>query len=204
MNLHGSCHKIYVSACTRSTACILLDSSREIGYNALHLKQKMRINNQIRARELQVIDEKEGNLGILSLEDAWSRARERDLDLIEVSPNAKPPIAKITDYGKFQYLEKKKRKKARGLITETKSLQVKIGTGEHDLALKAQKASQFLKEGHRVKLDLFLPGRAKYLEKEFLRERLERVLHLITEQYKVADGPKKSPKGLTVMLEKSK
>jgi len=108
------------------------------------------------------------------------------------------------DYGKFQYLEKKKKKQTRAPSTETKSLQVRIGTGERDLEIKAQKASQFLNEGHRVKMDLFLPGRAKYLEKDFLHERLQRVLRLISEEYKIADGPKKSPKGLTVVIERSK
>ena len=68
--------------------------------------------------------------------------------------------------------------------------------------LKAKKASGFLKNGHRVKIDLFLIGRTKYMDKEFLQERLERILHLITEEYKIADGPKKSPKGLTVVIEK--
>jgi len=167
-------------------------------------KQRIRINNRIRARELRIIDEDEGNLGTLTLEDALAKAQEKRKDLIEISPNAKPPVAKIMDYGKFQYLEKKKQKQTRAPATETKSLQVRIGTGERDLELKAQKASQFLKDGHRVKMDLFLPGRAKYLDKGFLEERLQRVLRLIAEEFKIADGPKKSPKGLTVILEKSK
>ena len=166
---------------------------------------KPRINNQIIAPELRVIDAEGGNIGVLSLSDALARAQESELDLIEVAAKAKPPIAKIMDYGKYQYLENKKSKKQRGgHKTETKGLQIKIGTGEHDLELKSKKISSFLKEGHRVKLDLFLPGRAKYLNKDFLQERLERVLHLVTEEHKIADGPKKSPKGLTVILERSK
>ncbi|MEX0933901.1 MAG: translation initiation factor IF-3 [Candidatus Paceibacterota bacterium] len=163
---------------------------------------RTRINKQIRARELRIIDESGGNLGVLLLEEALKKAEERGLDLIEISPSAKPPVAKIADFGRYQYEENKKKKKAGGKTTETKTLQVKIATGEHDLELKAKKASKFLKEGHRVKIDLFLAGRAKYLEKNFLEERLDRILHLISEGYKVADGPKKSPKGLTVVVEK--
>lgn len=163
---------------------------------------RTRINNQIRARDLRVIDESEGNLGVLSLEEAMAKAKERGLDLIEISPTAKPPVARIADFGKYQYEENKKKKKASGKVTETKTLQVKIGTGEHDLELKAKQASKFLKEGHRVKIDLFLAGRAKYLEKNFLQERLDRILNLVTEGFKIADGPKKSPKGLTVVIEK--
>jgi len=164
--------------------------------------EKVRINNQIRARELRVIEEGAGNLGTLLFEDALARAREKGLDLIEISPNAVPPVAKIMDFGKFQYEQKKKQQKTRTKTTETKSLQIKIGTGEHDLELKARKASQFLKEGHRVKIDLFLRGRAKYMEKGFLEDRLNRVLHLITEEFKVADAPKKSPKGLSMIIER--
>jgi len=164
---------------------------------------RTRINKQIRARELRVVHEVEGNLGVILFEDALKKAKEGGLDLIEISPNAKPPVARIADFGKYQYDEKKRKKKLTGKTTETKILQVKIATGEHDLELKARRASKFLKEGHRVKIDLFLAGRAKYMEKDFLKERLDRILHLITEPYKVADGPKKSPKGLTVVIEKT-
>jgi len=170
------------------------------------LKERVRINNQIRASELRVVDNEGANLGVMKFEEALKKAQSEGLDLIEISPNAKPPIAKITDYGKFQYEEKKKQKdtKAKVHMTETKTLQVKIGTGEHDLALKAKNASKWLKEGHRIKLDLFLAGRAKYLKQDFLKERMDRILVLITENYKIADGPKKSPKGLTVILEKDR
>ncbi len=145
-------------------------------------------------------------LGVLSLEDALFKTKELGLDLIEISPGAKPPVAKIMDYGKFQYELKKKQKeiKAKSHTTETKSVQVKIGTGENDLNLKARRASGWLKEGHRVKIDLFLWGRYKYMEFNFLKERLERFVNLITEDYKIADKIKKSPKGLTIVLERNK
>jgi len=163
-----------------------------------------RINNQIRAAELRVVDEEGNNLGVLPFSKALTLAQERDLDLIEVSPNAVPPVARIMAFGKFQYLEQKKMKQAKGHGSETKSLQIKIGTGDHDLELKAKKASTFLKEGHRVKIDLFLPGRTKYFDFNFLNERLKRILNLITEEYRLADTPKKSPKGLTVVVERGK
>ena len=70
-----------------------------------------------------------------------------------------------------------------------------MGTGEHDLDLKAKKVSEWLHEGHRVKIDLFLPGRTKYMDFNFLKERLGRILKLVTEEYKVADEAKKKPKG---------
>ena len=165
-----------------------------------------RINNQIRAHELRVIDSENQNLGVLSIKDALELAQSKNLDLIEISPNANPPVGKIMNFGKYQYETSKKLKKSRAgsKPTETKSIQVKIGTGDHDLELKAKTASKWLKEGHRIKIELFLAGRAKYMDEKFLKERLDRVLHLITEDYKISDSYKRGPKGLFITIEKAK
>ena len=165
-----------------------------------------RINHQIKAPKLRIVAESGANLGVMSLSQALGAAQTAGADLIEISPNAVPPVAKIMDYGKYQYLENKKQKQSRAKThsTETKSIQVKIGTGDHDLEIKAAKVSQFLQEGHRVKIDLFLPGRAKYFDLKFLTERLERLLKFVTESYKIADTPKKSTKGLTTIIERAK
>lgn len=165
-----------------------------------------RINNQIRAQEVRVISNEGANLGVLSLKEALAQASSLGLDLIEISPNTNPPIVKIANYGKYKYEQNKKQKKAKAgaKITETKSVQIKIGTGDNDLALKARKASEWLKEGHRIKVELFLSGRSKYMADQFLRERLDRVLHLITENYKIAEDYKKGPKGPTITIEKEK
>lgn len=154
---------------------------------------------------MRVILDDGGTLGVISTQEAIKEAENRDLDLVEISPNARPPVAKITDFGKYQYLEKKKEKEARAKqhSVETKNLQIKIGTGENDLKRKAQMASEFLKEGHRVKIELFLRGRAKYLDKGFHKERLERILSLLDEEYKIADGPKAGPKGLMLIIERA-
>lgn len=166
---------------------------------------KIRINHQIRATELRVIGQSGENIGIMNLKEALEKAREMSLDLIEISPNANPPVAKIMDYGKFQYDERKKLKnaKAKSKIVETKNVQVKVGTGDNDLALKAKKASEWLEEGNRVKINLFLTGRFKFMDIKFLKERLERILRLITTNYKIAEEPKKSPKGMTTVIEKA-
>lgn len=146
------------------------------------------------------------NLGVLSIKEALSQANALGLDLIEISPNTNPPIVKIANYGKYKYEQNKKLKKAKAgaKTTETKAIQIKIGTGDNDLALKARKASEWLKEGHRIKVELFLSGRSKYMPDAFLRERLDRVLHLITENYKIAEVYKKGPKGPTITIEKDK
>jgi len=168
------------------------------------LNIRVRINHQIRVSELRVITDDGQNLGVMSTSDALKKAQEMGLDLIEISPNAIPPVAKIMDYGKFQYTEKKKLKDSKSKIQniEVKSIQVKIGTDDHDLELKAKKASEWLKEGHRVKLNLFLTGRAKYLNHNFLQERLERMFKLVTEEYRIAEPPQRGPKGLTTVIER--
>jgi len=172
--------------------------------NTYEYKAKTRINHAIRARELRVVGPTGENLGVLTLEAALKAADEANLDLIEISPNAKPPVAKIMDFGKYRYDtgQKESEMRSKSHVTETKSVQVKIGTGDNDQMLKANKAADWLEQGHRVKVDLFLWGRYKYMEPAFLKERLDRFLKIIPTEYKVADEMKKSPKGYTTTLER--
>lgn len=165
---------------------------------------QIRINQYIKAPELRVVGAEGENLGVISRSEALKQAQAAGVDLIEISPNAKPPVAKIMDFGKYQYDQKKKLKaqKAKAHNVEVKNVQVKIGTDENDLMIKAKRASKWLAEGHRIKLDLFLPGRTKYMDKSFLEERLKRMTKLISVDFKVAEEPKKSPKGLTTILER--
>ncbi len=163
-----------------------------------------RINNQIRAREVRVISNEGDNLGVMDTKEALAKAESLGLDLIEISSKAKPPIVKISDYGKYKYDKNKKQKKAKSgsKPTETKSIQIKIGTGDGDLALKAKRISAWLKEGHRIKIELFLIGRSRYMPEAFLKDRLNRVLHLISENFKVAEEFRKGPKGPIITIEK--
>jgi translation initiation factor IF-3 len=153
---------------------------------------------------LRVIGADGNNVGVITLAEAVALAAEAGVDLIEISPAAVPPVAKIMDFGKYQYeLQKKQREmKSKSHTTETKSVQVKIGTGEHDLMLKAKRVAEWLTEGHRVKIDLFLWGRYKYMEFAFLKERLERFIKLVPTDYKIAEEIKKSPKGLSATIER--
>ena len=102
-------------------------------------KTRVRMNDGIRSPEVRVIGPNAENYGVIKIEEALAKAREAGLDLIEVSPNAQPPVCKITDYGKFTYQQKKKDKevKAKMVVSETKEAQVKIGTSERDMAIKA-------------------------------------------------------------------
>ena len=165
---------------------------------------RLRINNEIRAQELRVIGADGGNLGVLTLADALAAAKSAGLDIIEISPSAVPPVAKIMDYGKFEYERSKKEKvaKSKVKISETKEVQIKVGTGDHDMDLKAKKAAEWLSEGHRVRAELFLKGRYKGMSEEFLKERLERFLLRIPYAYKIAEPVMRSPKGFASVIER--
>lgn len=166
--------------------------------------ERIRINNEIRAQELRVIGAQGENLGVISTNEALKTAKAVGLDLIEISPLAIPPVAKIADYGKFEYERSKKEKqvKAKAKVSETKEVQIKVGTGENDMLLKAKKAAEWLAEGHRVRAELFLKGRYKGMEEKFLRDRLEKFLIRIPYSYKMAEPVAKSPKGFAGVIER--
>ena len=165
---------------------------------------RIRINNEIRAQELRVIGAQGEHLGVLSLEAAMAAAKTAGTDLIEISPSAVPPVAKIMDYGKFEYERSKKEKaaKAKVKVSETKEVQIKVGTGDGDMALKAKKAAEWLAEGHRVRAELFLKGRYKGMEEKFLKDRLEKFLLRVPYAYKVAEPIARSPKGFAGVIER--
>ena len=154
---------------------------------------------------LRVITDAGVNLGIIPTIEALEKAKELGLDLIEVSPNAQPPVAKIMDYGKFQYLEEKKSRGSKKIHqSEVRGIRVGIDTSQHDLEMKAKKASEFLEDGDRVRIEIMLRGRAKYLDKTFIFARLNRVLDFITIPHRTVEPPKRGPRGYYAVIEKSK
>lgn len=108
-----------------------------------------------------MIDEDGAQIGVLTKEEALRMAGDRDLDLVEISPNASPPVAKIVDWGKYNYQKTKQLQKTK---RSSKSLEVKqmrfgLKIGDHDLGIKLKKTSQFLEQGHKVKMVIFYRGR---------------------------------------------
>ena len=170
------------------------------------MAEKVNINNNIRAPKLRVIGAQGENIGVITKEEALAKAKLVGLDLIEVSPLAEPPVARIADYGKYTYETSKKLKevKAKAHITETKNIQISVSIGEHDIMIKAKQAALWIKEGHRVKIELQLKGRTKYMEEKFLRERMDRILAVIPAEYKIAEPLKKIPKSMMIVIEKAK
>ena len=164
------------------------------------MKQQLNINNRIRARELRIIDEEGKQLGVLPTQDALQLAREKNLDLVEVSPQLQPPIAKIMDYGKYMYRKERQEKKTKQKIQERKTVRVGFKTGAHDLDFKAKQVNEFLKEGHIVKVELTLRGREKALA-HIGRQKLEQFLTKL-ENFSVQEDIKRSPFGWIIVVRK--
>ena len=125
------------------------------------IKQELPINRQIREKEVQVIDENGEKIGVLPIDEAISKAEEKDLDLVLVAPNAKPAVCKIMNYGKYKFEQAKKEKEARKnqKIAEQKEIRVTPNIGAHDFEFKSRNARNFLEAGNKVKFTLRFRGR---------------------------------------------
>ncbi len=120
-----------------------------------------RRNGKIRAREVRVIDEAKQQLGVMSLRDALRIAQSKDLDLVEVAPNATPPVCRIVNYGKFLYEEAKKETHTRQSGSRMKEIQISPTIDPHDLETKRDQAIKFLSDGMKVRVKLRFRGRQK-------------------------------------------
>jgi len=132
-------------------------------------------NYQIRAPQLAVIDETGAPLGVLDTRRAVEMALEKGLDLVEVAPNANPPVAKIMNFGSFQYQREKllKKQHKQGKTLEVKSIRLSTKIGEHDEEVRVKQAEKFLEKGHKVKVEIILRGREmqyQFLAKQTMNE----------------------------------
>jgi len=125
------------------------------------ITKELRINNEIRAREVRVIDNNGAQLGIMSARDAVAFAEEKELDLVEVSPNTDPPVCRLMDYGKFKYEQSKKDRESRHKrkTLEIKEVKMRPKIDGHDYAIKAKLARRLLEEGDKVKVTMMFRGR---------------------------------------------
>ena len=152
---------------------------------------------------MRAIDENGENLGVLATSEALKMARERGLDLIEIGPMAKPPVARIMSFDKYRYQEEKKAKKQRAQQKnqEMKRVQISARAAEHDLGIKAKKVNQFLKEGNPIEIQLRLRGREK-AHKDLAKEKLLDFLKIIDPEYKILLEPKYSGRGFNMQITK--
>ncbi len=126
-----------------------------------NIDKQTRLNERIRAPRLRVIDQNGQQLGVLSRNEALDMAREQDLDLVEISPNAEPPVAKIIDWGKFNYQRTKQLQKSKRNAKSMEVKQIRFGLkiSDHDLGVKLKKVTSFLEAGNKVKITIFFRGR---------------------------------------------
>ena len=164
-------------------------------------KDEHRINERIRVPEVRLIDENGGQVGVVSTREALQMARDRGLDLMEVSPNAQPPVCKICDYGKFKYEKKKKEQvaKKKQTVIKVKEVQLRPQTEEHDLDYKFRNVRTFLEDGDKAKISIMFRGREiTYVDQGF------RMMRQLEEQVKdiaiVEAPPKLEGKKLIMIL----
>lgn len=120
-----------------------------------------RKNHQIRAKEVRLVVEGEGNIGVVTLEEALAKAKELDKDLVEVSANTNPPVVKVIDYSKYLYeLRKKKKQSSKtGKVKEMKEYRFTPVIADNDIAFRVRRAKHYLKKGHNVRITMFRKGR---------------------------------------------
>lgn len=166
-------------------------------------EKRLRLNNQIREPQIQVIDMDGKQLGVMPTHEALRLANEQELDLVEVGPAAKPPIAKIMDYGKYIYQKEKKEREqkqpGKSVAQEVKTVKVGFKTGSHDLAIRAEQIDKFLAKGHRVRVELTLRGREKAMG-ALGRQKLEQFIKTVTEPYTTDDSVRSFPGGLGTLI----
>ena len=164
-------------------------------------RERPRVNERITAPKVRLIDEKGENLDVMSVEDALDMAYEAGLDLVEISPHADPPVAKILDYGKYKYEAQKKaseqRKKQKTI--DVKEIKMRPGIDEHDYLVKMRAMKRFFEEGDKVKVTLRFRGR-ELAHQELGLKVLKRVQDDFDDVAKVEAFPKMEGRQMTMVL----
>jgi translation initiation factor IF-3 len=150
---------------------------------------------------VRVIDENGEQIGVLSTADALEMARSKDLNLVEVAPNAQPPVCKILDYGKFKFEEEKKERAARKNqhTSELKELRLRPRTDDHDLQVRARAARRFLEEGHKVRLVVRFRGRES-THPEVARAQINHIAERLSDIAVVERAPEMEGRGMYAIL----
>ncbi len=161
----------------------------------------MRVNGDIYAPQVRLIDENGTMVGVMSSREALSIAEGRGLDLIEIAPTATPPTCKIMDYGKYKYENKKKEKEAKKkqTVITIKEIQVRPRTDDHDIEVKVRNARRFLLEGDKVKVNLRFMGR-EMAHQEYGMKTLKKVQEMLMDVAMVETPPKLEGKQAFLLL----
>lgn len=132
-----------------------------ISLEGISIKQELRINDEISAKEVKLIDESGAQLGVMSLDEALKIAEEKELDLVEVAPGTEPTVCKVMNYGKYKYEQARKEKEARKKqkVVDVKEIRLSSTIDTHDFEFKAKNARKFLEDGDKVKATIKFKGR---------------------------------------------
>ncbi|RUM88277.1 MAG: translation initiation factor IF-3 [Thermovibrio sp.] len=163
--------------------------------------EKTRVNEKIRAREVLVIDEDGTKLGVMPTREALNIARERGLDLVEVSPNANPPVCRIMDFGKYKYQMQKKMHEAKKKqkTIEVKTVKVRPRTDEHDMQVRIKQVRKFLEKGNKVKAVVMFRGREQ-AHVELGEAQLLKIYDAVQDIAEMEKKPKKEGRDMIMIL----
>ena len=169
--------------------------------NSQQKEDTTRINTDIRAKEVRLISEDGGLIGIVDIREALDIAEKRDLDLVEISPNANPPVCKIIDYGKFKYEQQKREKinKKKQHVITVKEVRFRPHTDTHDIDTKVRKIREFIEDGDRVKISVMFRGR-EMAHQEMGLDTVNKVIALLEDVAKVDKAPIQEGRFLTAYL----
>jgi translation initiation factor IF-3 len=163
----------------------------------------LRINGGIRADKVRLVDEANNQVGVISRDEALSRAQEAGMDLVEVSPNSDPPVCRVMDYGKWLYQQKRRvrdaHKKTQHPVATLKEIRLRPETERHDLEIKVKHAREFLEKGHRVQFSVFFRGR-QMLHKEQGYDMLNQVMETLQEIAKIERPSALTGRRMTLLL----
>lgn len=162
------------------------------------------MNQDIRAPQLRVVDQDGKQLGVLSRSEALQAAADQDLDLVEISPDAAPPVAKIVDWGKYNYQKTKQLQKSKrnAKVLDVKQMRFGLKISEHDLGVKLKKVTDFLEAGHKVKITIFYRGR-ELAHKEIGFKLAEKIINDFGETIVVDQTPQFAGKQLNFVIRSS-
>ncbi len=160
-----------------------------------------RTNRRIKAREVRVVGPDAEQLGVLPIDQALARAQELGMDLVEVSPTAKPPVCKIMDYGRFKYLEKKKQNEAKKkqVVVQLKEVKLRPRTEEHDYTTKIKKVREFLGEANKARITVMFRGR-EMSHRELGQKVLQRVIEDLRDVAVIESAPRMEGRQMFMIL----
>lgn len=165
------------------------------------IAKELSINEAIRAREVRVVSDTNEQLGIMSLRDAIGLAQDKDLDLVEVAPNGRPPVCRIMNYGKYRYEQQKREKEAKKKqkVFQIKEVKLRPNIDDHDFYVKLKNAQRFLKDGNKVKVTIMFRGR-EMSHPELGRDVLERVAKELADTIVREKPPKLEGRNMTMVI----